>query len=112
MPLCCRRRDRTGRVVQLALVVSCPFLPVVTMPPLRHQRNTGRSASIRRGIATTGQIVLRLSCSVAFKNFVLAFCDVFFRPTTLGIQGITKLDVAHQAPQYLQPYLAWEPRHG
>ena len=25
---------------------------------------------------TAGQIVLRLSCSVVFKSFVLAFCDV------------------------------------
>jgi hypothetical protein len=31
-------------------------------------------------------------------------------PTTLGIKVITKLDVARQAPQYLQPLLAFVPK--
>jgi hypothetical protein len=30
--------------------------------------------------------------------------------TTPGIEVITKLDVAHQAPQYLQPLLAFVPK--
>jgi serine/threonine protein kinase len=30
--------------------------------------------------------------------------------TTPGIEVITKLDVAHQAPQYLQPQLAFMPK--
>jgi hypothetical protein len=30
-------------------------------------------------------------------------------PTTRGIEVITKLDVAYQAPQYLQPLLAFMP---
>ena len=40
------------------------------------QRDTGRSVTIRRGIVTTGQIVLRLSCSVTFKNLFSLFVDV------------------------------------
>jgi hypothetical protein len=38
--------------------------------------------------------------SVMFKILVAILVP---RPTTPGIKVITKLDVAHQAPQYLQP---------
>jgi hypothetical protein len=66
------------RVLLCSLLLWCRVIfSVATMPPLRHQRNTGRSVSIRRGIVTTGQIVSKLSCSVTFEDFVLAFCDVF-----------------------------------
>jgi hypothetical protein len=73
MPLCCRHCDGTRRVVWLALGISRLFRPVVTMLPLRRQRNTRRSATVHRGIVTTGQIVLGLSWSVAFKNLFSLF---------------------------------------
>jgi hypothetical protein len=46
--------------------------------------------------------------------FEILFAIFGFGPTTPGIEAITKLDVAHQAPQYLQPLfglypLAWQP---
>jgi hypothetical protein len=45
--------------------------------------------------------------SVMFKILFAIFVP---RPTTPGIEVITKLDVAHQAPQYLQPQLAFMPK--
>ena len=67
------------RVVLCGLLVVCRvfFPPVVTMSSLRRQCNTGRSVTVRRGIVTTGQVILRLSCSVAFKNLFSLFVDVF-----------------------------------
>ncbi len=45
--------------------------------------------------------------SVMFKILFAIFVP---GPTTPGIKVITKLDVAHQAPQYLQPLLAFMPK--
>jgi hypothetical protein len=68
------------RVVSRGLLLGCCVLfSVITKLPLRRQRNAGRSVTIRRGTATTGQIVLDLSCSVAFKNLFSLFV-VDFEP--------------------------------
>jgi hypothetical protein len=45
--------------------------------------------------------------SVIFKILFAIFVP---GPTTPGIEVITKLDVAHQTPQYLQPLLAFMPK--
>jgi hypothetical protein len=45
--------------------------------------------------------------SVMFKILLTIFVP---GPTSPGIKVITKLDVAHQAPQYLQPHLAFMPK--
>jgi hypothetical protein len=72
MLLCCYAAAAVIECVVLCSLLSCPVLPVVIMPPLRHQRTAGRSALVCRGIVSTGQIASRLSCSVAFEGFVLA----------------------------------------
>jgi hypothetical protein len=59
---------------------------------------------------TIGQLVLRPSCSVAFKNFVLAFCDVFFGLTTPGMEVITKLMWRTSATSRYQPLFAFMPK--
>jgi hypothetical protein len=42
--------------------------------------------------------------------FKILFAIFVPGPTTPGIEVITKLDVAHQASQYLQPLLAFMPK--
>ena len=42
--------------------------------------------------------------------FQILFAIFVPGPTTPGIEVITKLDVAHKAPQYLQPLLAFMPK--
>ena len=42
--------------------------------------------------------------------FQILFAIFVPGPTTPGIEVITKLDVAHEAPQHLQPLLAFMPK--
>ena len=58
-----------------------------------------------RDYAVISQVCLRV---YYVQDFVFA---IFVPgPTTPGIEAITKLDVAHQAPQYLQTLLAFVPK--
>jgi hypothetical protein len=49
----------------------------------------------------------KVTGSVMFKTLFAIFVP---GPSSPGIKVITKLDVAHQAPQYHQPLLAFMPK--
>jgi hypothetical protein len=52
---------------------------------------------------------LNATLDTRFAMFKILFAIFVPGPTMPAIKVITKLDVAHQAPQYLQPLLAFMP---